>query len=142
MPPDLDQMVRNFQKRGLAEKSGDHETARHYQAKIDQAAREGEREMERRFDRIERQADVLWDDAIAQGTDPDPAVVWQLASWITCRRPAPTKPTISTVVVAPRTRRRTRGAGRPRAQGTRSSARSGDSPDDDPEPRLPSGAAA
>lgn len=112
----------------------------------DQAARdrlESNLEIEQHFDRIERQADVLWDDAVAQGIAPDPNVLWQVATWLT-RRGAPAPVTRTMSWVAPRTLARSRGAGRPRTQATRSSAKSGDSGSDDPPSDRPSsdGAAA
>lgn len=100
----------------------------------DQAERdrlESELEIEQHFDHIERQADALWNDAVAQGTAPDPNVLWQVATWLT-RRGTPTPVTRTLSWVAPRTLARSRGAGRPRAQATRSSAKSGDSGSDDP----------
>jgi hypothetical protein len=104
-------------------------------AERDQAERdrlESELELEQYFERIERQADRLWDDTVAQGTDPDPNVIWRIAESLTRRgRSAPmTAPTALPKVVMPRTRTRARGAGRPRAQATRSSAKSGDSGSD------------
>lgn len=138
--PSLEESLRLFMKKSAAKRSGDPEAIRRADAEIDQAMRECELEMERASERIKRQADALWDDQVAQGADPDPAVVWGLARWLTTRRhrPAPAKPAISTVVaVAPRTT-----AVRPRERRDSSASRSssgGGGPDsDDPSDSEPS----